>query len=63
MPSRPIFASRSGLGYFINNSYQTFQVEKMYAGLLVISFIGYVSFLLIDELQRWLIPWKGSRTG
>src|SRR5207247_8434189 len=58
-----ILAARSGIGYFIQNSYQTFQVEKMYAGLLVISFIGYVSFLLLDELERWLIPWKAGRTG
>lgn len=56
-----IFASRSGLGYLINNAYQTFQVEKMYAGLIVMSVIGYVSFLALDELQRWLIPWRGSR--
>ena len=57
-----IFASRSGLGYMINNAYQTFQIEKMYAGLIVMSAIGYVSFLVIDELQRWLIPWRGSRS-
>jgi NitT/TauT family transport system permease protein len=56
-----IIGARSGIGAFIWNSWQTFQVERMYAGLLVISFIGYVSFLLIDELQRWLIPWKGAR--
>lgn len=56
-----IFASRSGLGYLINNSYQTFQVEKMYAGLIVMSLIGYVSFLSLDELQRWLIPWRGAQ--
>jgi NitT/TauT family transport system permease protein len=56
-----IIGARSGIGAFIWNSWQTFQVEKMYAGLLVISFIGYISFLLIDELQRWLIPWKGAR--
>ena len=56
-----IFVSRSGLGYLINNAYQTFQVEKMYAGLIVMSVIGYVSFLALDELQRWLIPWRGAR--
>jgi ABC-type nitrate/sulfonate/bicarbonate transport system permease component len=56
-----IFASRSGLGYLINNAYQTFQVEKMYAGLIVMSVIGYVSFLVLDELQRWLVPWRGGR--
>ncbi len=58
-----IIGARSGIGAFIWNSWQTFQVERMYAGLLVISFIGYVSFLLIDELQRWLIPWRGARAG
>ena len=56
-----LFASRSGLGYFINNMYQTFQIANMYAGLIVMSLIGYVSFLMLDELQRWLIPWRGSR--
>jgi len=56
-----IFASQSGLGYLINNAYQTFQIEKMYAGLIVMSVIGYASFLLLDELQRWLVPWRGSR--
>lgn len=54
-------AARSGIGYFINNAAQTFQVERMYAGIIVVSVIGYVSFLVIDELQRWLIPWRGSR--
>ncbi|HKW77695.1 MAG TPA: ABC transporter permease [Candidatus Limnocylindria bacterium] len=56
-----LFAARSGLGYFINNMYQTFQIENMYAGLIVMSLIGYVSFLVLDELQRWLIPWRGAR--
>lgn len=57
-----IIGARSGVGAFIWTAWQTFQVERMYVGLLVISFIGYLSFLLIDELQRWLIPWKGNRT-
>jgi NitT/TauT family transport system permease protein len=51
----------SGLGYMIGNAYQTFQIEKMYAGLIAMSAIGYLSFLVLDELQRWLIPWRGSR--
>jgi len=58
-----MIGARSGVGAFIWTAWQTFQVERMYVGLVVISFIGYVSFLAIDELQRWLIPWKGGRTG
>lgn len=56
-----IIGARSGIGALIWNAWQTFQVERMYVGLVVISFIGFVSFLVIDELQRWLIPWKGGR--
>jgi NitT/TauT family transport system permease protein len=57
-----MIGARSGIGAFIWNAWQTFQVERMYLGLVVISFIGYVSFLIIDEAQRWLIPWKVGRT-
>lgn len=58
-----IIGARSGIGAFIWTAWQTFQVERMYVGLVVISFIGYASFLAIDELQRWLIPWRGGRSG
>ncbi len=57
-----VVGANSGIGAFIWQAWQTFQVERMYVGLVVISFIGYVSFLAIDELQRWLIPWKGARS-
>jgi NitT/TauT family transport system permease protein len=58
-----IIGARSGIGAFIWNSWQTFQVERMYVGLLTISFIGYLSFLAIDEIQRWLVPWRPSSGG
>ncbi len=51
--------ARTGLGALIWNAWQTFQVEAMYVGLVVISFVGYISFLILDEIHRWLIPWKG----
>jgi NitT/TauT family transport system permease protein len=50
--------SKSGLGYLIWQSWQTFQIEEMYIGLVTISIIGYLSFQLLDGLERWLIPWK-----
>ncbi len=54
--------ARSGLGAFIWSSWQTFDIEEMFVGLSTISIIGYVSFLIFDELQRWLIPWKEGQT-
>jgi NitT/TauT family transport system permease protein len=53
--------ARSGLGYLIWNSWQTFAVDEMYAGLLVISALGLVSFALFDQLERWLVPWRSDR--
>lgn len=53
--------STAGLGFLIWQSWQTFNVEEMYAGLIVISLIGFVSFLLIDWLERVVIPWKARK--
>jgi len=50
--------AKNGIGYLIWQSWQTFSVEAMYVGLIVISILGYVSSLILDELERILIPWK-----
>ncbi len=51
-------ASKSGIGYLIWQSWQTFAVNEMYVGIVVISLLGYLSFLALDELGRMLVPWK-----
>lgn len=51
-------ASRSGLGYLIYDGWQTFQVGKLYAGLITISIIGVMSFALFEWLERILVPWQ-----
>jgi NitT/TauT family transport system permease protein len=53
--------ARSGLGYLIWNSWQTFSVDEMYAGLVVISAIGLLSFAIFDFLEGWLVPWRAGR--
>jgi NitT/TauT family transport system permease protein len=50
--------ANTGIGYLIWSSWQTFAIEKMYCGLVVTSFLGFVAQLLLDALQRVLIPWK-----
>jgi ABC-type nitrate/sulfonate/bicarbonate transport system permease component len=50
--------AKSGLGYLIWTSWQVFQVEKMYVGLLVIAVVGFASAILLNYLERLLIPWK-----
>lgn len=50
--------AKSGLGYMIWNAWEILSVETMYVGLLVIAVLGYVFTLLLNELERWIIPWK-----
>jgi NitT/TauT family transport system permease protein len=51
-------AAKSGLGYLIWSSWQVFQVEKMYVGLMVIAVVGFGMALLLGWLERWLVPRK-----
>jgi len=54
-------AAKSGLGFLIWQSWQTFIIEDMYVGLLTIATLGMISFWLLDALEAWLIPWRTSR--
>lgn len=50
--------AKSGLGYMIWSAWETFSVEQMYVGLMMFALIGFVLTLLLDEVERWLVPWK-----
>jgi NitT/TauT family transport system permease protein len=52
--------ARSGIGYLIWTSWQIFQVEKMYVGLLVSALVGIGFAAVLNALDRVLIPWKRS---
>jgi NitT/TauT family transport system permease protein len=50
--------AKSGIGFFIWNSWSIFQVEWMYAGLMVTAILGFASAVLLGAVERALIPWK-----
>jgi NitT/TauT family transport system permease protein len=50
--------AKSGLGFLIWTSWQIFEVEKMYVGLLVMAVLGYVSTMALNALERVAVPWK-----
>ncbi|SHK67719.1 NitT/TauT family transport system permease protein [Pseudonocardia thermophila] len=56
-------ASESGLGYLIWNSWQLFQPERMYVGLIVVSALGAALTGLLLGLERLLLPWRRSTPG
>ncbi len=47
-----------GLGYFIMDSFQTADYVEMYAGIMILSFIGFVIFILLDLLEEIFTPWS-----
>lgn len=53
--------ARSGIGVVIFEAWQVFAIERLFVGLVIISFLGYVLSVLLDELERWLIPWRRHR--
>lgn len=50
--------AKSGLGYAIWSSWQTFAVEKMYANIIAISALGYLCILLVDLVEYLSTPWS-----
>ena len=56
--SAEFVGAKSGIGYLIWTSWQVFQVEKMYVGLMVIALVGFASAILLNYIEKFLIPWK-----
>jgi ABC-type nitrate/sulfonate/bicarbonate transport system permease component len=55
-----MIGAKSGLGYLIWSAWETFAVEQMYVGLFMIALIGFVLTLLLNEIERFFIPWKST---
>ncbi|WP_254914662.1 MULTISPECIES: ABC transporter permease [unclassified Pigmentiphaga] len=53
--------AHSGLGYMIWNAWEILSVDTMYVGLLMIALIGFVFTLVMDEVERIVVPWKTER--
>ncbi len=56
--SAEFVGAKSGIGYLIWSSWQIFEVEKMYVGLVVAALLGLISTTLLNWIERVLIPWK-----
>jgi ABC-type nitrate/sulfonate/bicarbonate transport system permease component len=50
--------AQSGIGYMIWNAWQLMAVDTMFVGLIVIALLGFAFNWALDEVERWLLPWK-----
>jgi len=51
------FATNSGLGYYIMDTWQRLAYTRMYAGVLAMSLIGALLFILLAYLEEKLCRW------
>ncbi|HET6363287.1 MAG TPA: ABC transporter permease [Gemmatimonadota bacterium] len=53
-----VVAAVTGLGALVWFSWETFDVEKLYATLVVIAVLGIGATHLVNRLSRGLVPWR-----
>ncbi len=51
------FATFQGLGYFIFEAWSRIDYPEMFAGILGLSLLGLLLFVLVDYLQHLFCPW------
>ncbi len=52
------FGTQYGMGFFIMDSWLRVNYLDMYAGIVVLSFIGFCLFVSIDYLERKICSWR-----
>ena len=56
-----MIGAKSGLGFLIWNAWEILSVETMYVGLIVIALLGFLFSIILNEVERAIVPWKKSR--
>jgi NitT/TauT family transport system permease protein len=51
-------AAKDGIGRFIYDSYQILAIKPMFVGLIVTGLMGWLLTLIIDLIERLVVPWK-----
>lgn len=52
------YGTKYGMGYFIMDSWMRVNYIEMYAGIVVLSIIGVLIFILIDVIESYLCSWR-----
>lgn len=52
------FGTEYGMGYFIMDSWMRVNYLDMYAGIVVLSFMGFCLFTIIDIAENYLSSWR-----
>lgn len=50
-----------GIGYLIWQSWETFSIKAMYAGIFIIGALGFLFSYTLEVLERRFIPWREKK--
>lgn len=50
-----------GIGSLIWESYSILSIKKMYVGLIVTAVLGWLLVLVLDLIERWMVPWRKAQ--
>lgn len=51
------YATQEGIGYFIMNSWSSLAYDKMFAGIIAMSLMGFLLYLLFDACEKVACSW------
>lgn len=52
------YGTRYGIGYYILDAWTRINYLEMYAGIIIMSVLGFIIFILIDVLEEKICKWK-----
>jgi ABC-type nitrate/sulfonate/bicarbonate transport system permease component len=52
-----MIAARQGLGYMILTAQQTFNVEEIFVGIIVLGLLGFLADQALRQSKQRLMPW------
>jgi ABC-type nitrate/sulfonate/bicarbonate transport system permease component len=53
-------ATKVGIGYLIWNSWELLQVDVMFVGIVTVGVLGLIATVILQEIERKVIPWKAG---
>ena len=56
-----MIAGDTGMGHFILEAQQSFDTQRMYAGIFALALLGYVLNMTFVAVERWALPWYADR--
>lgn len=57
-----MFASTSGIGFYVLNSQQMFAVPETYAGTILLGLIGFIATIIFVAVERYVLSWHRGMT-